>query len=327
MKCFSYLSSNRPLLQVRKMVCAEGREKGTELFRVTNEAGLDFDVLIDRCFGIGDLRLHGQMISYASETGIVHPTYYNASGYEWLRSFGGGFLVTCGLDQVGEPFQSEAEQAGLHGRVDNIPAEQVSHRVFEKDGSLWAELSGTVVQAKHQGEHLQLRRNIRLRHDARKIWMSDEITNCGGESQPFMLLYHINFGFPFLRPDALVELPSAAVQGWKPASKEREDQWRRVPEIEAEPLDMLWLHKVIPDAEGRGGVCVKNGSRAVHILYPVEELPVLAQWELIKEHNYVLAIEPTNSHLLGRQWERENGTLRTLAPGEKKTIAMEFEFE
>ena len=137
-----YLSNESVLLDVRRLTVAEGRGKGVDLFRITNSAGLDFDVIIDRAMAIGQLRVDGQLISYTSETGIVHPCFYEKDGFGWLRSFGGGFLATCGLAQVGEP----CEGHGLHGRIDNIPAEQVSWRRWWEDDVLWAEISGTMYE-------------------------------------------------------------------------------------------------------------------------------------------------------------------------------------
>ena len=113
-----YLSNPDVLLRIQKFQYTEGRAKGTEAFRVTNAAGLDFTVLIDRAMGIGDLFYKGERISFLTENGVVNPAYYEPEGTNWLRSFGGGFLCTCGLDQVGEP----CEGHGIHGRIDNIPA-------------------------------------------------------------------------------------------------------------------------------------------------------------------------------------------------------------
>ena len=233
-----HISNEAVLLDVRRMTCAEGRGKGVDLFRVTNLAGLDFDVLIDRCLGIGSLRVDGQMISYTSETGIVHPSYYNKEGFEWLRSFGGGFLATCGLRQVGEP----CEGHGLHGRIDNIPAEEVSWKRWWEGDTLWAEISGTMYEACHQGEYLRLRRSIRLNHREKKIWVEDGVENLGAVPQPIMLLYHINMGAPFLKPGTVVTLPESKIQCFDEASRSHVMYSGQVPDVSSERLDLLWLH-------------------------------------------------------------------------------------
>lgn len=316
-----HISNEAVLLDVRRMTVAEGRGKGVELFRITNAAGLDFDVIIDRCLAIGQLRVDGQLISYTSETGIVHPAYYEKEGFGWLRSFGGGFLATCGLSQVGEPCDGH----GLHGRIDNTPAQEVSWRRWWEDGVLWAEVSGTVYEACHQGEYLRLRRTVRLCHNEKKLWVADTVENLGSLPQPFMLLYHVNFGAPFLRPGTKVQLPVGDTVGFDTAARKNVHRCEVVGDVSEKREDFLWLHSPAP-AECQT-VAVDNGERRVTMAYSGDTLPVLAQWELLAPRSYVMALEPTNTHLNGQAWERENGTLQYLQPDERVSTQLSFTFE
>ena len=43
----------------------------------------------------------GLPLAWRSPAGDVHPSYYEPEGFGWLRSFAGGLLTTCGLDQFG----------------------------------------------------------------------------------------------------------------------------------------------------------------------------------------------------------------------------------
>ena len=316
-----HISNEAVLLDVRRMTCAEGPGKGVDLFRVTNLAGLDFDVLIDRCMGIGSLRVDGQLVSYTSETGIVHPSYYNKEGFEWLRSFGGGFLATCGLTQVGEP----CEGHGLHGRIDNIPAQQVSWRRYWEGDTLWAELSGLMYEACHQGEYLSLRRTVRLNHREKKLWVSDTVENLGSISQPFMLLYHINMGAPFLRPGTKVLLPESRIEPIDAMAESHTECSRLVPDVSEERLDLLWLHHP-QEEKGEQTAVVESGERQVSITWSSDTLPILGQWELLQPKGYVLALEPTNTHLRGQEWERGNGSLQTIGPDEQICTDLCFAF-
>lgn len=317
-----HISNEAVWLDVRRMTVAEGRGKGVDLFRVTNAAGLDFDVLIDRCMGIGQLRSDGQLISYTSETGTVHPAYYEKDGFGWLRSFGGGFLATCGLRQVGEP----CEGHGLHGRIDNIPAEQVSWRRYREGDTLWAELCGVMHEVSHQGEYLQLKRTLRLNHREKKIWVEDTVVNLGNTPQPFMLLYHINMGAPFLRPGTRVILPPCSVQPLDEAAEKHAPCSTTVPDVSEQRLDLLWLHHT-QDPSGLKTAVVDNGNTQVSITWSADTLPILGQWELLQPRGYVLALEPTNTHLLGQAWEENNKTLRYLAPDEQVRSTLLFSFD
>lgn len=316
----NYISNESVLLDVRRLTVAEGRGKGVDLFRITNSAGLDFDVIVDRCMAIGQLRVDGQLISYTSETGIVHPSYYDKDGFGWLRSFGGGFLATCGLSQVGEP----CEGHGLHGRIDNIPAEQISWRRWWEDDVLWAEISGVMYEVSHQGEYLRLHRTIRVCHNEKKIWVEDIAQNQGSKAQPFMLLYHVNLGAPFLQPGAKITLPENRIQCFDDIAQSHTACCETMPDIGEEPLDLLWLHHTAQP--GLQTAKVESGGKTFTMTYTGDTLPVLGHWELVQERDFVLALEPTNTHLQGQDWEKQNGTLQYLAPDEQLKTQLEFSF-
>lgn len=317
-----HISNESVLLDIRRMTMAEGRGKGTDLFRITNSAGLDFDVIIDRAMAIGQLRVDGKLISYTSETGIVHPSYYEKDGFGWLRSFGGGMLATCGLRQVGEPCDGH----GLHGRIDNIPAEAVSWRRWWEGDLLWAEVSGIMYEACHQGEYLSLHRTLRICHNEKKIWVEDTVCNHGSTAQPFMLLYHVNFGTPFLRPGTRVLLPQVRTEGFDALAKDNVRRCGSVEDVSDAREDFLWLHHPVAAAATQT-VTVDNGVHRVALTYSADTLPILGQWQLLSPRNYVLAIEPTNTHLNGQDWEKNNGSLQKIQPDEKICTFLEFTFE
>lgn len=57
--------------------------------------------------------------------GIVAPSYFEDEGFKSLRSLSLGLLTTCGLTYFGIPSYENGEELGLHGRIGNIPAEEV----------------------------------------------------------------------------------------------------------------------------------------------------------------------------------------------------------
>lgn len=54
-------------------------------------------------------RYKGISLNWNSAVGASHPAYYEAGGLGWLRTFQGGMLVTCGLDQFGSPCVAAGE--------------------------------------------------------------------------------------------------------------------------------------------------------------------------------------------------------------------------
>ena len=75
---------------------------------------------------IANAYFHGSAVSWISKAGITAPAFYEKDGFGWLRGFYGGLITTCGLDNVGGPYDDK----GLHGRIANTPAEKVSVNSF-----------------------------------------------------------------------------------------------------------------------------------------------------------------------------------------------------
>ncbi len=101
------------------------------------------------------------------------PEFYNPKGLEWLRTFGGGMLVTCGLTNAG-PATKEADETGLHGRYSACAAEKVMlSETWDGDTPL-LQVSGLVREAYLFGPQLEVQRTITACGDGRGI----ELARC-----------------------------------------------------------------------------------------------------------------------------------------------------
>ena len=88
-------------------------------FEVVNGSGFDFTVYPDRGLDIGPARYNGLPLTWTTRNGPVAPAFYDASGFEWLRTWAGGLLTTCGWLNVGGPCTTPEGAQGLHGRMDH----------------------------------------------------------------------------------------------------------------------------------------------------------------------------------------------------------------
>ena len=88
---------------VKRYTLAEGKAAGVEAVDVETGGGLCYTVLPGRGMDIARLTYKGVPVSFMSKTRVVGPQYYEPEGFNWMRSFFGGMLTTCGLSNAGIP--------------------------------------------------------------------------------------------------------------------------------------------------------------------------------------------------------------------------------
>jgi hypothetical protein len=311
-----YVGQMEQLAGIKAFESADCLERGGRVFEVYTGAGLTFRVMADRALDISSCRFLDMPVAWASPSGEVHPTYYEAAGSGWLRSFPGGLLATCGLDHFGAPSSDDGEAFGLHGRVGNLPARQVSHRAFWDGDDYDLEISGEIRQARLFGEFLTLRRRILTRLGSTRIQIDDEVVNEGFQPQPHMILYHFNLGFPLITPRSELRIPAQQTVARDSEAAAGLNEWIRFQEPTSGYREQVFRHTL---SEGR--VEIYNPERALRLTltYDTTTLPHLFQWKMMGQGAYVLGIEPANSSAIqGRAKARETGDLVILQPGESR---------
>jgi len=329
-KIMEYIGDISQIGGIKRYCHLSGKAKGVEAFDINNGNGLLFTVLVDRGLDIANLSYKGLPMSFISRTGIVSPCYYNERGLEWLRSFTGGFLTTCGLTQVGEPCTFEGNEYGLHGHYANLPAEITRNDADWQDDRYVMEISGKIRQAKHQSENLVLKRTIKTVMGEDSIIIEDCIRNEGGRKEPFMILYHMNFGYPFLNPNSEIILPVKSTQGWDDFSKNHLGSFLEITEPLTDAPNYTYLHELHADANGRTGYMIvdnmKDPSIGISVKFNKAALPFLGQWKYFHKKDYIMALEPCNNQINGVEYECQRGTLRYLEPDEEVKICLEVTF-
>ncbi len=116
-----YIGHTDQVAGIKLLEGGDGVERGARVLQVWTGTGLSFTVLGDRAMDISTCQYTGMSLTWTSPVGDAHPSYYDAAGAAWLRTFQGGMLVTCGLDTFGPASRDEGEDLGQHGRISNIP--------------------------------------------------------------------------------------------------------------------------------------------------------------------------------------------------------------
>jgi hypothetical protein len=303
-----------------------GRSQGVDALDVKTGSGLNFTVLPGRAMDISWMEHNGRAIGFIAKGGISSAAYYQPHGYEWLRNFNGGLLTTCGLTHVGPPEKDGIWELGLHGRISNIPASEVSYNTKWVDNELVFTVEGKMRETGMFLQNLLLHRKLQAYGGKNKVVLHDEIINEGYEDAPCMILYHMNMGFPLVDQGSQLVAPILHTHA---RDEEAQKGIERFNQFEAPTpgyKEQVFFHKVAVDNEKNTCVGIVNESMnlGIYIRYNQEELPFFTQWKMMGQQDYVVGLEPGNCVPMGRSAAKEKGVLEILKPGEKKTISLEI---
>lgn len=303
-----------------------GRMDGVEAFDIKTGSGLNFTVLPGRSMDIAWMDHNGRSVGHITKSGISDARYYQVQGYEWLRNFACGVLTTCGLTHVGPPETDGIWENGLHGRISNIPAAEVSHKTYFEGDDLVMAVEGSMREAVIFSENLLLHRKITAFGGENKVFIHDTIENQGFNETPLMILYHMNMGFPLVSEDSRLVSPTIDVVPRDQDAREGISHYSRFQSPAEQFKEQVFFHGVVGDADSFTSVGIINDKLqfGFYIKYNIEELPYLTEWKLMSKQDYVVGIEPGNCTPIGRKAAAESGMLEMLKPGEVKNIRIEM---
>jgi galactose mutarotase-like enzyme len=323
-----YVGNTDQLISVQEGRLVGGRADGVRMVHVNNGAGLDATILPDRCMDLYQLRVKGHNVNYISPAGIVAPQYYNDRGDLFLRNFFVGFLTTCGLQNIGSPCSEDGKDYGLHGRLSNTPAQQFSCQTVMQNDNLAVVLSGEMKEAVLFGENLSFRRTITFPYGDNKFCIEDTLVNCGYKKTPLLLLYHFNFGYPLLDPDAELTLDSLSVEPRTQHAADHLKTWNQIEEPQDNFEEMCYYHTLKTDAQGRSSYSLYQPKLdiGVRVQFDGEKLDHFCEWKMFGKGEYVLGLEPMNSLLEGRVDGLKKNLVKFIDPGESITYSSEISF-
>ena len=319
---------------VRLVELGDGMGRGVRLLEFRTGTGFSFDVVVDRTFDVGRCEMGGRPLAWIANPGTVAPWYYENDTWGWFRSWGGGMVVTCGLDHTLGPGEDSAEDYhqphirktqtfALHGRVGGLPARLAGYgeRWDGDECVLWAE--GEVLQSAIFGEHLVLRRRIEARVGESHFTIHDEVENVGHSRTSHMQLYHCNAGFPVVDAGSELLVPSTEtttdygvpIEGYRTMTDPVEGF-----------TEACFEHALVAEPAGTVPVALVNRTLGLGV-YQVFRLAQLGHhtvWRMMGEDTYALAMEPSTNRDAGRWDARKRDELQMLEPGETRTYDLEI---
>jgi hypothetical protein len=316
------------LAGIRLFEALDGKSRGCRILDVWTGTGLRFQVNADRALDISACDFKGMSLAWRSPAGDVHPAYYEPQGLGWLRSFTGGLLTTCGLDQFGLPSKEPGGGFGLHGRISNLPASQLNYRTAWVGDEYRLEISAEVRQAALFGENLLLRRHITTALGSNRIHIEDSVTNEGFQPAPHMLLYHFNLGFPLVQAGTRLHLKALETRARDEIARGGLDAWDRCQAPTPGYQEQVFIHRPVAGEDGLVNVELGNPESGLGLrwTYPLAHLPTLMEWKMMGEGAYVVGVEPANCDgLAGREAMDAAGQTPILAPGENRAYHLALE--
>lgn len=314
-----YVGDLAQLFELREARLCGGRAEGVRAVLLSDGAGMEMLLLPDRCLDLYSLKYRGRNLGYLTPTGVVGPAFYDRRGDGWLKSYGAGFLATCGLSNIGSACEDAGEALGLHGELANTPAERLCVSVEEENGLPVARMTAWMRSAALFGGNLTLARTVTVRYRSGRVELTDVICNEGFETKPYMTLYHFNMGYPLLSEQARLSLPTRRVTPRSPHAAAHAQDYLRITPPSAPYEEMCYYHDLETDAEGFSAVGIENPAEklAVSIRFDRRALDHFVQWKMLGKGDYAMGLEPCNATIDGRADARANGSLKFLAPGEK----------
>ena len=315
-----YIGNPAQLVTLRRVTVAEGRAKGTGIIEIRTAGGLELDILPDAGLDIGQCRFKGVNMSWMSKNGYDSPAVIGHYEEEFSNTFPGGLLYTCGLRTAGPANRDKGEWQPIHGRYHSLSADNIRTEI-EGDNII---VSGTMRETALFGHVLEVKRTIIVPVSGTKVEIEDWISNLTPRDEEIMQIYHCNFGYPLLSEKAKLTLPEA--RRTIPRTEFARTGLGR--ELEFDPPlgepERVFFHETRDEFWAK----LDNPELGVsmRISWSGETLPVLAQWRCMAAGDYVLGLEPTNSYIMGRHDERDNGTLRVLKAFDTVTNQLCIEF-
>jgi len=279
---------------IREYQLLRGRGEQMHVAEFHNAAGLRFTVMPDRCMDLFDFSYKGINIAFQGKNGMTSPQAYSAADGEFGEHWPGGMLVTCGLDNV----SGHCVMDGIypaHGRVSHVPAQSFGTRTYWEGDDYILRAHGEIHQTKLFGRHLSIQRTVETSLNAKSVKLSDVITNFEAADEPYMLLYHMNFGYPMIREDSVVAITKGEIA--QLAGTDADYTHLGAP-VDGAGED-LFLHHFSDD---KACAVVYNEAMELgaYVAFDTANLPNLVQWRMMKSHDYVLGLEPGNTCGLNR---------------------------
>lgn len=311
-----------------------GGRPGCRVALINTGSGLRFTVALDHGGDIVEAFYNADSLAFLTPNGYKRPSHAYHREAEWLSSWAGGLLTSCGPRHIGGPRGVGGQPQSLHGHHHNTPAAVLAIRNPDlRRGERTMSIEMTITDARMFGPVVEVHRVIQARLGEPVIEIHDRVTNLGDEPVPHQWLYHMNLGYPLVDAGAHFVGGGTIIDHWSAPSKPVAP-W---PPVGGDPNALKVVPSPLPEHSGGGerglimamaadaqglcrvGLINPNRKLGLAITYPQAQLPRLANWQHFGPGgSYVMGIEPFYGSLFGPDRDDHPMATATLAPGESR---------
>ena len=255
----------------------------------------------DNALDIVWAKFKGVNLSFLSKNGL------NDGQRDFVGNFEGGFLYTCGMDNVSGCVSGKPVHGSLHyKKCDNAYS-------YVENGVVY--VCGDVRESALFGKNLLMKRRYEIGENCLRI--CDTLVNEGYQDTQYVLLYHVNYGYPFLDEGLVLDIPAVKSEPLTAiAEKRKAEMFCITPPLDTNDED-VYYHTL-----DRGQVRLENKNKGilVEMKYDVNDFPVTLQWKSMTSGDYALGIEPSLTRF-------DEFRMRTIKPEEQKTYQITINFQ
>ena len=146
----------------------------------------------DNALDITWVKYKGVNLSFLSKNGL------NDGARDFLGNFEGGFLYTCGMDNVSGCVSGKLVHGSLHYK-------KCDHFYSYVEGEDLV-VCGEVFENALFGKNLRLTRRYVVSENG--LTIDDTVENLAFSDTEYVLLYHVNYGYPFLDECLQMDVPA-----------------------------------------------------------------------------------------------------------------------
>jgi hypothetical protein len=291
-----------------------GISDGVDIITVNNGV-LSFTVVPTRGMGLWRGEFKGTTLGWNSPVkNLVHPYYINL---ETRKGVGYGFnewILRCGFED-------------FPGRIANIPAEEVKVRVTSVS-EVELEVEGVAYERAFFGPNFKISSIVSTALSSNTIHVKDLVENLKNTTQEMQLLYHCNYGAPFLEEGAHIIAPFKMVVPRDARAAAGIKRLNIYGPPETGFTEQVYFCELKGNRDGKTEVALINRdeTKAVSLSFSLKELPCFTLWKNTNsiEEGYVTGLEPATFFPNTKIFEQEHNRIVNLGPKEIYKIGLDF---